>query len=121
MTDNEIIKGLEHCGIEANCKGCPYHDISFCQDEVDKDALDLIKRQQTKIEKLEYIREKQAERIVALKMAKKSNMDRIVEQLEKESYDSMHLDMSRPMTETWQIIDLDKAIEIVNAGGKENK
>ena len=40
-------------------------------------------------------------------------MDRIVEQLEKASYDSMHLDMSRPMTETWQIVDLDDAIDIV--------
>ena len=40
-------------------------------------------------------------------------MERIVERLEEESYDSMHIDMSRPITETWQIIDLDKAIEIV--------
>lgn len=43
-------------------------------------------------------------------------MDRIVEQLEEASYDSMHLDMSRPMTETWQIVDLDDAIAIVKGG-----
>lgn len=43
-------------------------------------------------------------------------IDRIVERLEEVSYDSMHLDMSRPMTETWQIVDLDEAIEIVKGG-----
>lgn len=52
MTDNEIIKALECCGIETSCKGCPYHDISFCQDNICKDALDLINRQKADIEML---------------------------------------------------------------------
>ena len=46
-------------------------------------------------------------------------IDDIVERLVEKSYDSMHLDMSTPMTETWQIIDLDDAIDIVRNAGKE--
>ena len=46
-------------------------------------------------------------------------IDDIVERLEEKSYDSMHLDMSTPMTETWQIIDLKDAIDIVRNAGKD--
>lgn len=50
---------------------------------------------------------------------KRKPMDYIVEQLEEKSYDSMHLDMSTPMTETWQIIDLKDAIHIVRNAEKD--
>ena len=46
-------------------------------------------------------------------------IDDIVERLEEKSYDSMHLDMSTPMTETWQIIDLKDSIDIVRNAGKD--
>lgn len=58
MTDNEIIKGLECCGVEQCCKGCPYNGMHlppkmYCQDQKDSNALDLITRQKTEIERLQ--------------------------------------------------------------------
>lgn len=62
MTDNEIIKALEHCGIETSCEGCPYFDEfhmadSTCLDDIAKDAFDLIKRQQAEIERYKELEE----------------------------------------------------------------
>ena len=54
MTDNEIIKALECCGINTCCSGCPYHDVSFCQDNVDRDVLSLINRQKAEISELQH-------------------------------------------------------------------
>lgn len=53
MTDNEIIKALECCGVDTSCEGCPYHDVSLCQDNLCKDALSLINRQKAEIERLQ--------------------------------------------------------------------
>lgn len=60
MTEAEIIKALECCIIGNHCRSdCPYdsEDDSCveCTSMLAKDALDLIKRQQTDIEKLEKI------------------------------------------------------------------
>ena len=42
MTDNDIIKALECCGIrDTNCIECHYYEKTYC---VDADALDLINR-----------------------------------------------------------------------------
>ena len=50
MTDAEIIKALECCGIhETNCTSCPYFEKTYC---VDADALKLINRQKAEIEEL---------------------------------------------------------------------
>lgn len=46
------------------------------------------------------------------------DIGKVVEQLEKESYDSCHIDLNTPINRTWQIIDLDKAIEIVKGGAE---
>lgn len=46
------------------------------------------------------------------------DIDKVVEQLEKESYDSCHIDLNTPINRTWQIIDLDDAIEIVKGGAE---
>lgn len=45
MTDEQIIKALECCCGTAHdsCRGCPYDDIG-CEDKLEKDVLDLIKR-----------------------------------------------------------------------------
>ena len=52
IVDNDkVIKALKCCGVETNCKHCPYHDISFCQDEMCVDALYVIRQQQKEIEK----------------------------------------------------------------------
>lgn len=54
MTDNEIIKALECCLEDiANCDNCPYeHYCSIHQNNMLKDTLSLINRQQAEIEKI---------------------------------------------------------------------
>lgn len=53
-TDNDIIKALECCNVETDCKRCPlYKERSAnCIDIACKNALDLITRQQAEIENL---------------------------------------------------------------------
>lgn len=52
MTDNDIVKGLEYCVDKGYCPSCPcYDNASNCK--IEYDALDLIKRQQAEIERLE--------------------------------------------------------------------
>ena len=51
MTDNEIIKALECCGIRnIDCTSCPYYGKTYC---VSADALDMLNRQKAEIEMLE--------------------------------------------------------------------
>ena len=54
MTNNKIIKALEHC-IEGICKGCAYYDVDSCIAKCRRNALDLIKRQKAEIEHLKSI------------------------------------------------------------------
>ena len=60
MTDNEIIKALEHiikCNEKqiANCTGCPLEkSYPHCDDLIESMCLDLIKRQQAEIEEVTY-------------------------------------------------------------------
>jgi polyribonucleotide nucleotidyltransferase len=54
MTDKEIIKALECCISEnkrCNCKNCPYKNVlGYCFDKLNRDAIDLINRQQSAID-----------------------------------------------------------------------
>lgn len=51
MTDNDIIKALEHCF--ESCNGtCPYYKYKDCRHRLYLNALDLIDRQKAEIEKL---------------------------------------------------------------------
>ena len=54
MTDNEIIKALEHCTAGGKgCNGCPLNDMPMdCIKSLVGYALDLIKRQQAENEKI---------------------------------------------------------------------
>lgn len=54
MNDIEIIKALECHTLPSGCNDCPYVDKSAgrCSTAMVKDALDLIKRQQAEIERL---------------------------------------------------------------------
>lgn len=54
MTDNEIIKALECCIDQANCKECPLHvpGDGDCVDIVNFRAYEIIKHQKAEIEKL---------------------------------------------------------------------
>lgn len=53
MTDNEIIKALEHCknqGFVSKCCECRYKNASGCVEYLITDALDLINHQKAEIE-----------------------------------------------------------------------
>ena len=56
MTDKDIIKALECCGIKTDCKGC-YFDTheseDICAREIVKNAFDLINHQKEEIEFLQ--------------------------------------------------------------------
>ena len=52
MTDNEIIKALECCAADINCKECSMDLKPNCFSKLNKDALDLINRQKAKNESL---------------------------------------------------------------------
>lgn len=58
MTDNEIKKALECCVSTDDCKKCPLGGTHQCYPTLEKNALDLINRQQAEIEKwkAEYTR-----------------------------------------------------------------
>ena len=52
MKDNEIIKALENC-IDGSCEDCPMCSMEDCfKTNLEKNALDLIKRQKAEIESL---------------------------------------------------------------------
>ena len=52
LANNEIIKALECCG-DKNCKYCPnFSEDIECSEKLIKLSLDLIKRQEAKIERL---------------------------------------------------------------------
>lgn len=60
MTDKDIMIALMCCGDEEGielhwCVGCPYYDKDndFCQEDLHRDALDLINRQKEEVERLE--------------------------------------------------------------------
>lgn len=56
MTDDEIIKALEHCtgdGEISYCHKCKIYDIDNCEQILCQNALDLINRQQAEIERLQ--------------------------------------------------------------------
>lgn len=54
MTDSEIIKALEcHQSTRPNCAECPFRkQPEDCLEQMQRDAIDLIRRQQAKIDKL---------------------------------------------------------------------
>lgn len=60
MTDKEIIKALEYCDMEyPPCRHCPYQicGLRDCKKNLIKGAKYLVKRQKSKIERLEMDKE----------------------------------------------------------------
>ena len=54
MTDNEIIKALECCTEDEDCSHCPsIKEMPYCSNDIMVGALNLIKRQQAEIERLQ--------------------------------------------------------------------
>ena len=67
MTDNEIIKALECCqNPYGSCEDCPlWHRRSAdCVDYLTRNALSIINRQQSEIEKLKKLQQRQADLII---------------------------------------------------------
>ena len=52
MIDNDIIKALECCHINKNCKGCPQKGKNDCLRTASIEAIGLINRQNAEIERL---------------------------------------------------------------------
>lgn len=50
MTDNEIIKALEHCTNEVNCTCCKFNTVCICLDDLHKAALYFINSLQAEID-----------------------------------------------------------------------
>lgn len=66
MTDNEIIKAMEHCYGKAaivGCSGCPLKANGACLMILEKESVELVKRQKAEIERLKRYDE---ERDIAL-------------------------------------------------------
>ena len=88
MTDKDIIKALECCGIKTDCKGC-YFDIheseDICAREIVKNALDLINHQKEEIEFLRKTIGKNAKKAldVTLEEIEKSRVEAIKEFAER--------------------------------------
>ena len=84
MTDKDIIKALECCGIKTDCKGC-YFDTheseDICAREIVKNAFDLINHQKEEIEFLRKTIDKNAKRAldVTLEEIEKSRVEAIKE------------------------------------------
>ena len=76
MTDKDIIKALECCGIKTDCKGC-YFDTheseDICAREIVKNAFDLINHQK---EEIEFLRK-------TIGKKKKKALDVTLEEIEK--------------------------------------
>lgn len=119
MTDNEIMKALEICSDETiedgHCKSCPCKDACYGEEGIhalEKAALDLIQRQQKKIESkingnfsLSVIKSAKDEAV-------KEFAYKVVEQLER---------LPNVNSDYWNfsdLIDRDDALEIVKGGAE---
>lgn len=89
MTDKEIIKALECCGVNHNCAGCPKEKEPYgCYFVLCGGALDLINRQNAEIERLNIESETLAtqlkgayEQIHKLNMAKSEAIKEFAERI----------------------------------------
>ena len=52
MKKEEIIKTLECCFVNKNCRGCPQYEEELCISKTSKEALSLIREQEKRIEEL---------------------------------------------------------------------
>ena len=88
MTDKDIIKALECCGIKTDCKGC-YFDTheseDICAREIVKNAFDLLNRQKEEIEFLRKTIGKNDKKAldVTLEEIEKSRVEAITEFAER--------------------------------------
>ena len=84
MTDKDIIKALECCGIKTDCKGCyfeTHESEDICAREIVKNAFDLINHQKEEIEFLRKTIGKNSKKAldVTLEEIEKSRVEAIKE------------------------------------------
>lgn len=83
MTDNEIIKALECCSTAQNCTPCKYEPNEYekgtvgCCNELMKNAIDLIKRQQAEIAELSVLAEKNNDKLNSVIDCQKAEIERL--------------------------------------------
>lgn len=96
LTDKEIIKALECCSND-ECSKCPFQDGVCSEKDVMKNSLDLINRQEAKIERLkEKSREDDKllnDRVQEAVNAVSEANQKYVDSLEKRIEDYKHLDV----------------------------
>lgn len=66
LKDEEIKQALKCCGIEQTCRECPLKNEVDCLDKLNHSLLELINRQQAKIEKYEKESNKQFDKMKLL-------------------------------------------------------
>ena len=115
MTDNKIIKALECCMYDDYdyCKECLYRKNKPCQENLIRDALNLINRQKAEIERQrEYIElldiEHEAIKISAIK--------KFIKRFEKKIKD-----VKFTIGQTWEIQSALKEVEKEMVGDKNDK
>lgn len=99
MTDEQIIKALECCGEHKRfCDGCTYNNktVEYCDSDLCKDAVALIKRQKAEIDilirKKDTLRDEIAEQKAEIERLKSAliiytyqNFDNVTDNLVKET------------------------------------
>lgn len=121
MTDNDIIKALECCGIKTDCKGC-YFDTheseDICAREIVKNAFDLINHQK---EEIEFLRKTIGENTkkaldVTLEEIEKSRVEAIKEfakRLKEKSYKTIrNYGLTKDVVEVCDIDNLVKEMAV---------
>lgn len=85
LTDEDIIKALECCGVKQDCEGCPYREAMFgsCEDDIKAAAFALINRKNETIETLITGRESLMKHLERKKELI-TELDAEVERLQKE-------------------------------------
>lgn len=90
MTDNEIIKALEHCaGDGYSCTGCAYDKLDYsgdyhcCDYYLKQAALGIINRQQAEIEICSEVIERQDKEIEKLNEFANERLDKFTERYDR--------------------------------------
>ena len=117
MTDNEIIKALSICSNENGiCSECPYSDdYTNCNTRIAKDALDLINRQQSEIERLNKVYQANQQLINALNksyfLAKSEAYKEFAKLLRRQSFDRLYVSVDEINNLLKEIVGDDNAEE----------
>ena len=87
MTDEVIIKGLDHCSSSGECKDCPANprvgNFGYCTGLLMKAALDLINRQKAEIERLREEADGYEAELESEHLSRMDNIHELIAKIEK--------------------------------------